>query len=229
MAVFKWANCPTNFLTVEEVASIFAHQKSADILSEVSSCESADDSWVCCSCSIYIQLSRLNLQSSLNLLLSKRIIRASSSQSPPFTFSDSTSYGQGTYRTWDKTSTKYAVEAVEKGESVRKAAELYNVPRSTLHDRVSGKTAKDARYGPQLYLTLEEEEELTRVLLQAAKIGYPHTRKQIIALVQQVVHNKGMMTTVTNDCWERFLKRHAQLTLRVAVPLSYARAMASDP
>ena len=125
---------------------------------------------------------------------------------------------------------KQAVEAVEKGTvSVRKAAELYNVPRSTLHDKASGKTAEDARSGPQPYLSPEEEEELTSFLLQAAKIGYPYTRKQIIALVQQIVHNKGITTTVTNGWWERFLKRHPQLTLRVAVPLSYARAMASDP
>ena len=72
---------------------------------------------------------------------------------------------------------KHAVEAVEKGESVLKAAEVYNAPCSTLHDRVSGKTAQDARSGPQPYLTLEEEEELTSFLLQAAKIGYPHTSK----------------------------------------------------
>ena len=45
MATFKRAKRPTNFLTVEEVASIFADRKSVDILSEVSSCTSADDSF----------------------------------------------------------------------------------------------------------------------------------------------------------------------------------------
>ena len=60
---------------------------------------------------------------------------------------------------------KQAVQAVEKGTvSVRKAAELYNVPRSTLHDKASGKTAEDARSGPQPYLSPEEEEELTSFL-----------------------------------------------------------------
>ena len=95
--------------------------------------------------------------------------------------------------------------------------------------RVSGKTTQEARSEPQSYLTFEEEEELTSFLLQAAKIGYPHTRKQIIALVQQIIHNKGITTTITNGWWERFLKRHPHLTLQVAVPLSYARALASDP
>ena len=141
----------------------------------------------------------------LSAPLSKCIIRASSSQPPPFSFSDSTSHGRGTYRPWDKTSMK---QAVEKGVSVRKAAELYNVPCSTLHDKANGKTAEDAKSGTQPYL-LPEEEELTSFLLQAAKIGYPYTRKQIIALLQQIVHDKGITTTVTNWWWERFLKTSA--------------------
>ena len=45
MATFKQAKCPTEFLTVEEVAAIFADRKSIDILSEVSSYDSATDSF----------------------------------------------------------------------------------------------------------------------------------------------------------------------------------------
>ena len=61
-----------------------------------------------------------------------------------------------------------------------------------------------------------------------AKIGYAHTRKQVIALVQQIVESKGISTVVSSGWWERYIKRHPQVTLRVAVPLSMARAMASD-
>ena len=45
MATFKQARGPTKFLIVEEIASIFADQKSVDLLSEVSSCESPDESF----------------------------------------------------------------------------------------------------------------------------------------------------------------------------------------
>ena len=38
------------------------------------------------------------------------------------------------YRNWDEVSTANAVEAVRRGESVCRAAELYSVPRSTLSD-----------------------------------------------------------------------------------------------
>ena len=41
--------------------------------------------------------------------------------------------------------------------------------------------------GPDPYLSLEEEEELASFLVQTAKIGYPHTKKQYLLLVQQIV------------------------------------------
>ena len=68
-----------------------------------------------------------------------------------------------------------ALKAVGKGESVRHTAELYDVPKSTLHDRVSGKVVEGVKSGPPSYLTIEEDEELTHFLLQGAKIGYAHT------------------------------------------------------
>ena len=129
------------------------------------------------------------------LPLSKRIIRDTSLEPP---FKDDFGLARSAYRTWENVSMQNALKAVDKGESIRRAAELYNVPRSTLYDRVSGKVMHGARSGPQPYLSVEEEEELTNFLLETAKIGYAHARKQVIALVQQIVNSKGIATTVTN-------------------------------
>ena len=41
-----------------------------------------------------------------------------------------------------------AMLAVENGASLRKAAEMYRIPRSTLHDHVTGKVAFGAHSGP---------------------------------------------------------------------------------
>ena len=73
----------------------------------------------------------------------------------------------GKYRNWDEVSMENAVEAVRRGETVRRAAELYNVPRSTLSDKVLCKVPFKARSGPPSYLTTEEEEELTSFLLES--------------------------------------------------------------
>ena len=54
-------------------------------------------------------------------------------------------------------------------------------------------------------------------------------KSQVLALVQRIVDKKGIKPTVSNGWWERFAVRHPQLSLRTAVPLSLARAMATDP
>ena len=60
-----------------------------------------------------------------------------------------------------------------------------------------------ARSGPTSYLTPEEEEELACFPIEMVKIGYAHRRKQIIALVQQIVESKGIETVVSSGWWER--------------------------
>ena len=59
-------------------------------------------------------------------------------------------------------------------------------------------------------------------------IGYPKSRKDMMALVQQIIESKGMQYTITNGWWESFCKRHPDLTLHAPVALSRARAIATD-
>ena len=40
-----------------------------------------------------------------------------------------------------------AIAAVQKGVSLRRAAEMYSIPRSTLHDHVSGKVKEFGKQG----------------------------------------------------------------------------------
>ena len=121
-----------------------------------------------------------------------------------------------------------AVAAVEEGESIRHAALLYNVPKSTLSDRISGRVVHGKKSGPQPYLTLAEEEELASFLIGCASIGHPRTRKDVLCLVQEVMDAKGLRSTVSSGWWTRFRERHPDITQRSAVPLSLARAKATD-
>jgi hypothetical protein len=121
-----------------------------------------------------------------------------------------------------------AVAMVEKGESIRRAAELHGVPRSTLHDIVVGKVNFDAHPGKKPYLTISEEEEIVHFLQKCATIGYPRTRQQVLALVQAIMNDKGIECGVSEGWWRRFNERHPDLAIRTAIPLSQARAMATD-
>ena len=54
--------------------------------------------------------------------------------------------------------------------TVRRAALVYGIPKSTLHDRVSGKVNNEAQVGAPKYLTDEEEEEVVKWLEDVQKV-----------------------------------------------------------
>ena len=123
-----------------------------------------------------------------------------------------------------------ALNAVTKeGISIREAAIKFGVPKSTLGDRASGRVLSGATSGPKTYLDSSEEDELVQFLIGCAEIGYPKSRKQVLALVKRLLVKKGITAAVTSGWWESFCSRHPNLTLRAPAPLSKARAAASDP
>ena len=132
----------------------------------------------------------------------------------------------GPYRYEHNESMNNAMYACEKGESVRWAAAMYGVPKSTLHDHVCGKILMGAKSGHDLYLTIKEEEELAIFFYANSRDWVPPHKETSVSLVQQILDDKGIQTTISNGWWERFRQRHPNLTLRSAVSLSYARAMA---
>ena len=81
----------------------------------------------------------------------------------------------------------------------------------------------------RLATAVAEEEELVNFLFGCSCIGYPRTRKEVLALVQDRLRRKGYTHTITNGWWQRFRERNAErLSLRTAAPLSKPRAQATD-
>ena len=52
----------------------------------------------------------------------------------------------------------------------KSCALVYGIPKSTLHDRVSGKVNHEARVGAPKHLTDEEEEEVVKWLEDVQKV-----------------------------------------------------------
>ena len=130
------------------------------------------------------------------------------------------------YKTWKQQHFSRAVEAVKEGKlTVQRAALEFNIPRSTLHDPVSGRVVVGGQCGQEKYLADEEEDELEAFLVGCASIGFAKSRSQVIEIVQQVMSRKGRHVPVTHGWWESFLN----LSLRTASPLSYVRMVGSNP
>jgi len=109
-----------------------------------------------------------------------------------------------------------AMEAVKKGFSVKRAAEVHKVPRTTLQDRVLGKVIHGTRPGPQPYLNKEEEGDLAEFIEVVADVGFGKTRKQVKAMVEQVAKDKGTLrkSKISDGWYRRFVERQPQLCLR---------------
>ena len=96
-----------------------------------------------------------------------------------------------------------AMESVQSGMvSANKAAEIHGVPRSTLKDRLSGRTVHGVKPGPRPYLQEAEEKELSDYLITAAKVGYGKTRKEVKGIAENIAKEKGILkTSRITDGW----------------------------
>ena len=65
-----------------------------------------------------------------------------------------------------------SMEAVKKGSSIKRAAEEYAVPRTTLQDCVLGNVEHGKKQGPEPYLNVEEAKDLATFVEVVADIGF---------------------------------------------------------
>ena len=109
-----------------------------------------------------------------------------------------------------------ALEEVERGMPVKRAARLFGVPRSTLRDRVAGNVKHGTNPGPKPYLTNTEETELASFLVDVAKAGYGKSRGEIKQIAENVAREKKVLkrTKISDGWYRRFMERQSDLSLR---------------
>ena len=126
-----------------------------------------------------------------------------------------------------------AVKKVAGGLGLRQAARQYNVPVETLRRRVTGAVSTDCRPGPPTVLTSEEETKLAQFLIEISDIGFGLTREDVMRTTFRIVSQAGRAHPFQNGAagrswFDAFKRRHPNLTLRTAQPLSSARAAGSS-
>ena len=135
------------------------------------------------------------------------------------------------YKNWDDATMEKALEEVSsRSMTIRRAAEEYGVPRSTLGDRASGRVVPGTKSGAPTYLSPEEEEELVHFLIGSAEIGYPKLVREVRTLVGAILSRNADSDVgcVSTGWWERFKKRHPNLSLRQGESLAYKRAIVTN-
>lgn len=79
-----------------------------------------------------------------------------------------------------------ALEHARNGTSIAKAAELFGIPKSTLHAKLTGKVPDISKRGPRIILTVQEEERLATWILNKAKLGFPMHLDELKPAVQSL-------------------------------------------
>lgn len=127
---------------------------------------------------------------------------------------------------WTNEAMQAAMDDVKSGKSsLSFAARMYNVPRSTLHDRVSGKVEHGKNPGPEPYLSAAEEKEFANFLVDVAKAGYGKTRQQVRNIAGMTARDKGKIESskVSHGWFRRFLQRQPHLSYRRGDPTANVR------
>ena len=113
----------------------------------------------------------------------------------------------------------FALQAVlEEGHSIRGAAILYNVPYTTLCDRVRGRVPIDStKPGPSPILSQTEEKKLVDHIMYVSSIGYGYTRADVMNIAGEYLSSMNWHepSKAMSDKWlYNFLKRWPELSVK---------------
>ena len=140
---------------------------------------------------------------------------------------------------------QFAIEALRSGQirSIRKAAAAFDVPKSTLHERVKGGgTRQQAQVGNRK-LSLTEEAALIQWIQSmddrgmSPTIGYIRQMADLLVrertssvLLDASVTSTPVLTTTVGENWvRRLLDRHPELKTKNSRKYDYQRALCEDP
>ena len=86
-----------------------------------------------------------------------------------------------------------AIEAIRRDAqlSIRKAAERFNVPRSTLTFRIKGRVSKRVSAAKMTKLTSVEEEAVVRHILDLDTRGFPPSKAMVRDMANKVLADRG--------------------------------------
>ncbi|CAG4943535.1 unnamed protein product [Colias eurytheme] len=122
----------------------------------------------------------------------------------------------------------------ENKASVRQVCRDYGIPKSTILDRIHGKTTDILKKrGPDPVLGTDGEEKIVNWLINISKCGFPVKKQELLDSVQKIVRDSSIPNKF-KDCrpgqkwYLNFLKRNPQISCRSAESINKARAQVSE-
>ncbi|OHW89500.1 putative transposase, partial [Colletotrichum incanum] len=123
-----------------------------------------------------------------------------------------------------------ALQAIEKDPkmSVRKAAFIFEVPRTSLRHRRAGRVARGERQPNSMKMTITEEEVILERVIDLINRGFPPRQEDVRDMADRLLSQRD--ATRVGPRWaEHFVRRQPQLKMRFQRRIDYQRALAEDP
>ena len=126
-----------------------------------------------------------------------------------------------------------AIQAVRNGQitSIQKAAQLYDIPRTTLRDRLNGGQEQALSNRTKRKLTVTEEDILLQWILTMDKRGAPLRPSSVRDMANLLLADRDASKpppTVGINWVYHFVQRHDTLKTRFSRKYDYRRALCED-
>lgn len=125
---------------------------------------------------------------------------------------------------------KLAIKAIQGRDklSTRQAAQIYNVPRSTLRGRINGKCFRQDTRANSMKMTELEEEAIVKYVLDLDSRGFSPQLRDVEDMANLLLSERDA-SRVGKHWASTFVKRQPELKTRVNRPYDYQRALCEDP
>jgi predicted XRE-type DNA-binding protein len=123
-----------------------------------------------------------------------------------------------------------AIEAIQTTPrlTLRRAAKQFDVPRSTLSDRMAGKAPKADKTSGKPTLTSSEEEAIVQYVLQLDLRGFSPRRADVLDMADLLLGKRAKLRVGKN--WtDRFITRRLELRTCFSRAYDYQRGLQEDP
>lgn len=104
-----------------------------------------------------------------------------------------------------------AIKDVKAGISQRQAAKRWKIPRTTLQERLSGRTSRAESHEFSQRLSREQESHLVRWILAQANLGLAPTHQQVRDFVIRIIRRGGDDQPLGKRWMEGFLRRNPEV------------------
>lgn len=140
---------------------------------------------------------------------------------------------KGRFLNFSEEAMKLAIENVQRGMPMAAASKNHKVPRTTLMDKVKGKTTKERKMGRNSYLSKEEESILVSWIIRMSRCGFPIRKDQLLDSVQRLIKELPRENPFTNDrpangWYKSFLKSNPQMSTRNPQNLTITKAYVTE-